>query len=156
MYHFDPDLSLKANYRDADDIEFAAWELACHEHREKYRDSGRAPGRTAWLHKERMQALKAALADGELLALGIARGDQFAAITLIPENLFLSPDLQIDGDRSAIFGLGREFDSVRICFGSTAEKILAVSLNGTGRPNHLPVIMAAWAALKAEIPEFLD
>lgn len=156
MHVFDPELSLKSNSQKADDIEFAAWELAGHEHREEFRDSGPSAQRTAWLHAERIRMLSDALASGELLALGISIDDPNLAISRIPENLFLSGQLRIDAHSSTVSGLGRQFRDVRICRASAGQKLqVAVSAAG-GRPKHLRETLAAWAELKSQMPGFLQ
>lgn len=156
MHLFDPNLSLKENCLAADDVEYAAWELAGHEHREQYRDSGNSLPRTAWLHFERMRALKDALVNGELIALGIAKDDPSLEIRQIPENFFLGSDLVIDGDRSSVSAMGREFDHVGICRSIPGQQLQPSPPKAAGRPTHFPAIMAAWDMLKIEIPGFLE
>lgn len=156
MHIFASDLPLKANYLKADDIDFAAWNLAGHDHREEFRNSGNLPARTAWLRAERLQGLKDALATGELLALGIAEGDPDLEISLIPENVFLSPRSRLDSESSQVAGLAVTFLEVRICRASPGSSRVSVNSSSIGRPNHLAITLEAWNALKAEFPGFLE
>lgn len=156
MHIFDPDLPLKTNWQSADDIAFSAWEFAGHEHRENYRDSGRTPARSAWLERERLRMLSDALADGQLVALGISPDDDSLDIREIPKNLFLSAELQIDPYKSAIAGLGREFRDVQICLASAPNPAKASKADSSGRPDYLAIVTAAWDALKSANPDFLN
>ncbi len=156
MHQFDPNISIKANYQKSSDMEFAAWELAGHDHQEKYRDSGQSPQRTAWLHWERIGILKDALANGELLALGIESDDPYLEIIRIPENLFLAADFRSDGDNLSISGAGRKFIDVQICRAIPGIRAISEKVKSNGRPSHLLLIKEAWEKLKSEIPEFLD
>lgn len=139
-----------------DEIEFSAWEVAGHDHREKFRNCGGSKTRTAWLRAERVRLLKAALAQGELLAIGIAKADPFAELAIIPPNIFLSEDLQIDCANSAISGVSRAFDSVKICRLEHFPEIKIDNQKAIGRPNSLAMIINAWNALKIEMHGFLD
>ena len=156
MHVFDPELSLKANYQQGFDAEFAAWHLAGHDHREEFRDSGALPARSAWLRAERTRLLQNALANGELLAIGLEENGSNIDLTQIPENLFLSTELRIDCNLSSVSAIGREFLDIRIC--KTAIAIAKANLQGksSGRPNKLLMCEAAWIALKKEIPNFID
>jgi hypothetical protein len=156
MQLIDPNLSMKDNYIKATDIAFAAWQLAGHDHREEYRNSGQSAARTAWLNSERIEILKDALADGELVALGISPDDPAMEIVQIPENLFFAADLRIDGENSSIAGLSRTFANVRICRVIEKSQRLPANLKSTGRPNHLLLIVDVWATLKAEMPSFVE
>lgn len=156
MHPFDAELSLKDNYLKGEEIDFAAWIFADHAHREKYRDSGNSEALTASLAIQRVRALKNALAEGELLALGIAKDDPSLEIRLIPENLFLSTEMQIDCQSSKIVGLGREFHEVRVCGVAAGINALLANSKSVGRPNQLAMIVSAWTALKTDNPEFLN
>lgn len=156
MHLFNPALSLRDNYLEGEDIEFAAWQFAGHDHREAYRDSGSSIERSAWLRAERLSSLKTALANGELIALGILIDDPAIDICLIPENLFLAGDISLDGHRSSISGMGRNYVDVQICIAPSQAELRTVEPKTTGRPSHLPLILDAWTALKSEIPNFLD
>lgn len=154
MHLFDPDSSLKDNCLKAGDIEFAAWDFASHDHREKFRDSGHSPAQTAWLRSERIRQLQDALADGQLLALGIASDDPALEIVRIPANLFLSSSVHLNGENSSISGMNREFLDVRICRAIPGFRAGPELPKPPGRPNHLGLISRAWIALKSEIPDF--
>jgi hypothetical protein len=156
MHIFDPNSPLRTNWQNADDVAFAAWESAGHEHREKYRDSGQSPARSKWLERERLGILTDALADGELIALGISPDDNALDIREIPQNLFLSAELEIDAVNSAIAGLGREFRDVRICRASPANPLEASKANSSGRPTLIMIAKVAWDALKSANPNFLN
>lgn len=155
MHIFDPDLALKANWQSADDIATAAWDFAGHEHREEFRDSGKLPARSAWLETERIRMLTEALADGQLVALGIPPGDASLNFREIPQNLFLSAQLQIDPDNSVIAGLDHEFRDVRICHAPTGNPS-RTSTAASGRPGLLTVTKDAWDTLKSAKPNFLN
>lgn len=156
MHVFDPDLSLKANWHEADEIDYAAWEFAGHEHREEFRDSGHSKGKSAALNCERTRNLREALADGGLIALGISKDDPELELGRIPSNLFLAADVRFDGPSGTITALGREFSSARICLASVGTQSQSKSPPLAGRPNHLPMVIEAWKTLKAEIPSFLQ
>lgn len=168
MHVFDPELSMKDNYLKADDLEFAAWDMVGHEHREQYRDSGNDPKQSAWLRFERMKLLQERLTAGELWALGVDDGDPKAEIQQIPISLFLSPDLHIDDQGLILSALGRTYMGVRVCrvnavanlAGDVKPDIVPPAQTKAaakaGRPNQLAMIHEAWLALKAEIPGFLE
>jgi hypothetical protein len=115
MFLFDPNLSLEENYQRADSIDFAAWDFAGYEHREAFRDSGQFKERSASLTLERCQLLKEALAQGQLAAYGIAKGDPTFEIVQIHPNAFLLDSLEIDWNNSQFKSSGFEFQNVRIC-----------------------------------------
>lgn len=156
MHIFDPDLSVKANWQCADDIAVAAWDLAGHDHREEFRNSGKLPARSAWLEKERIRSLTDELADGQLVALGMLTSDPSLEFREIPQNLFLSAELQIDPHNSAIAGLGREFSDVRICRAAIGKPAKPLKPNSSGRPSLLTVTKDAWDELKSTNPNFLN
>lgn len=156
MHQFNPNLSIKDNCLKACDLEFAAWELAGHDHREKFRDSGGSKARTSWLIAERVRTLIDALASGEVIAIGFAKDDPTAELITIPAGLFLSADLQIDPSGETISAIGRSFAGVRICLSDFDIQNHLKKPKIIGRPNLLEMILNAWNALKAEEVGFLD
>ena len=97
-----------------------------------------------------------ALADGQLVALGISPDDDSLDIREIPQNLFLSAELQIDPHKSAIAGLGREFRDVQICRASAPNPAKAPKADSSGRPDFLAIMTVAWDASKSANPDFLN
>ena len=156
MHQFDPKLSLKDNHQMGDDVEFAAWELAGHDHREEFRDSGKFPQRSAWLRTERMRLLREALANGALVAIGMAGNDTNFDLIQIPENLFLSGDLNFDGNSSSISAMGREFVNIQICRAQILNPTTKELPKTVGRPNHLSIIQETWEFLNSELHDFVN
>jgi hypothetical protein len=156
MHIFDHKLPIKDNYLEADDIGFAAWDFASHEHREEFRDSGKNLEKSAWLLAERLRALKEALADGHLIALGFAGDDPTLKIHTIPENLFLIGNAQIDLHAGTVIGLGREYQEVHICRVGNVRRWHIDNPKSTGRPSRLSMILEALEVLKQEHPGFLE
>lgn len=139
-----------------DDVEFAAWELAGHDHREEFRDSGKLPQRSAWLRTERMRLLREGLANGAMVAIGMAGNDPNFGLVQIPENLFLSADLRIDGERSSVAAMDREFANIQICLAPISNKIAKQLPKTLGRPTHLLIICETWEYLKSELNDFIN
>jgi hypothetical protein len=156
MHIFDHKLPIKDNYLEADDIDFAAWDFASHEHREEFRDSGKNLEKSAWLLAERLRELKEALANGHLIALGFASDDPTLEIHAIPANLFLVGNAQIDLHAGSVIGLGREYQKVHICRVGNAGHSHVNNVKSTGRPSQLPLILEALGVLKLENPGFLE
>lgn len=121
MHVFDPKLSIKDNYLKADYLEFAAWVIAGHEHKEQFRDSGNDLHRTEWLRSERLRLAREALIGGELLALGIADTDPEAEIRPIPVSIFIASDLRMNDQEGVVSALGRTFRDAKLCRANAAE-----------------------------------
>lgn len=154
MFPFDPNLSLKENWQNADLIDFAAWDFAGEEYRESFRDSGQFEERSAWLIAERLRLLKDALAQGELIALGIVSGDPAFAVVQIPENAFQLNGTQIDRVNSEITASGLEFLDARICRANSRVQSPTIVANSRGRPNFEKEVLAAIDTLKHDKTEF--
>ncbi len=156
MHKFDPNLTIEENHKQADEIGFAAWEFAGHDHRETYRNSGRSVAKAGWLNFERIRKVSEALGSGELVALGVSPDDPNLAITELPRTLFLDEATKISEANSAISGLERNYCNVRICRAKTSNSTSPEKPVPNGRPSHLTLIVKAWAALKEEKPNFLN
>jgi len=154
---FEPKVSIEENWRNADGInlDFAAWLFTSEEHREDFRDSGKNAHRSQWLRFERMRNLIEALADGELIGMGIPADDENSAVVRIPRTIFAASDVRfIAPDDSTISGLNRKFLDVRICRAVAAQEAKQELEASIGRPSILDMMKVAWDALKMEDPDF--
>lgn len=155
---FDPLTSIEENWQNADgfNLDSAAWLFASEEHREDFRDSGKNAHRSQWLRFERLQNLIEALAQGELIGMGIPVDDENSAVIRIPKTIFAASDVKfIESDGSTVSGLNRKFLDVRICRAVADPEVKQESGSSIGRPSMLGMLVEAWKTLKIENPNFV-
>jgi hypothetical protein len=121
MHVYDPKLSVAKNCQLADDLSHAAWLYAGEDHREEYRNCGVDAQRSAWLDHIRLQMLKDAILEGELLAFGIADHDFEIEFQRIPSAIFSASDLRLNCECMTVQAIGRTFREVKVCLASPAD-----------------------------------
>ena len=116
MKDFDRNLSLAENWQTADPLNFAWFEYAPSEMKERYRDAGRNPHLTATLKRLMEGEVQQKIGDGELVALGIRlEPDWEDSAGKVPPVLFQANSTSIDWDQGIVGGLDRRFAEVRVC-----------------------------------------
>lgn len=134
MKDFGPDLSLAENWRTADPLDFAWFEYAPSEMKERYRDAGRNPHLTATLKRLMEGEVQLKIGDGELVALGIQLEPSLEdSARAVPPVLFQADSTIIDWDKGIVRGLDRRFAEVRVCWSGIA----ATELPTPARPANI-------------------
>ena len=154
MAIYDPDSSIYENWKDAAPLDFAWFNFATFELKERYRDSGHSDANALSLRQLMQGDVSLAVANIDLIALGIQTIPSLENEPIrIPPVMFASAMAQIDWEKSKIEALGRKFEEVRICvatlqiIGETLIPFDIPQKRGGGRHSAYPNARVVLAAL---------
>lgn len=114
---FDRDASISENWRNGDPLDFAWFSALDENRRNEFRsDGGESENKSHFIKSVMQLDTRQLLSEFKLLAFGIRTiGNSDLKPELIPHIMFAAPEVKIDWDNSIIDGLGRRYESVRLC-----------------------------------------
>ncbi len=158
---FNPELSIRDNWKEAYPLKDAWYLFASEDLKSQYQHAGSNEALTASLTVMMQNDLHFRIGDDEFLAIGIQIAPEHTSEPrTVPNTLFGSDSAQIDFEQSKLSALNFDFMDVRVCkvadTNSIENEIVPKMKSRMGRKRLDPLLTEALAILRSDDPNFDD